>query len=70
MVMGPAIGEISRLMQAGSEEAASSLTRTTLETARGILGQLNGIIHGHLRIEDVCMDDDTEAAQALVDAMF
>ncbi|MFN0262687.1 hypothetical protein ACKTEK_02300 [Tepidamorphus sp. 3E244] len=70
LIIAPAIGEIARLYENGSEEAAVSLTETTLDAARGILGQLNGIIHGHLTIADIAISDDTEGAQALVDAMF
>ena len=66
----PAIALIAQTVDAGKTDQAAQMTEETLDTARGILGRLNGIIHGHAAPEQVALTDDTDAAQALADAMF
>ena len=66
----PAIALIAQTVDAGKNDQAAHMTAETLETARGILGRLNGIIHGHAAPEQLELTDDTDAAQALADAMF
>ena len=66
----PAIALIAQTVDAGKNDQAAHMTAETLETARGLLGRLNGIIHGHAAPEQIELTDDTDAAQALADAMF
>lgn len=68
--LSPAIIEIGQAVEVSDAQQISDATALTLETARGFLGRLNGIIHGHAIAEEVELTDDTDAAQALADSMF
>lgn len=66
----PAIAEIAEAVEAGDQEQIPLIVEQTLDMARGFLGKLNGIIHGHAAAEEIDATDDTEMAQALADALF
>lgn len=68
--LAPAIGRIATAVAAGNDLDVAIQTQETLDTARSMLGRLNGIIHGHTQREDVVVRGETEDAQALVDSLF